>query len=47
LRISEKLDIVKVSAPSRIPNLGMDTVEGSTPSKTEKRRLQAEEELVM
>jgi hypothetical protein len=37
LRIVEKLD-VKVSAPSRSTNHGLDTVEVSAPSKTKKRK---------
>jgi hypothetical protein len=38
LRIAEKLEFVKVSAPSGTTNHGLDTVEVSAPSKTKKRK---------
>jgi hypothetical protein len=47
LRIAEKLDVVKVSAPSGTTNHGLDTVEVSAPSKTEKEKWPVLEELVM
>jgi hypothetical protein len=40
LRIAEKLDVVKVSAPSGTPNHGLDTVEVSAPSKMKKKEKQ-------
>jgi hypothetical protein len=47
LRISEKPDVVKVSAPSGTPNHGLDTVEVSPLSKTEKEKRPVLEEPVM
>jgi hypothetical protein len=38
LRIAEKLDVVEVSASSGTTKQALDLVEGSTPSKTEKRK---------
>jgi hypothetical protein len=46
LRIAEKLDVVKVSAPSGTPNHGLDTVEVSAPSKTKKEKRPVLEEPV-
>jgi hypothetical protein len=37
LRIAEKLDVVDVSASSGTTKQALDFVEGSTPSKTEKK----------
>jgi hypothetical protein len=38
LRIAEKLEVLKVSAPSGTTNHGLDTVEVSAPSKTKKKK---------
>jgi hypothetical protein len=47
LRIAEKLDVVEVSAPSGTTKQALDLVEGSTTSKTEKRKQPVWEEPVV
>jgi hypothetical protein len=47
LQIAQKLDTVEVSASSGMTKQGLDTMEGSTPSKTEKRKQPVWEEPVV